>query len=128
MKTYPFDIHGFISSGNSEDDLVADLAAMSVIKFGWERSRLLVIFLSISELLQKLTQIFDAPVKRDSIVFSRVGRLEKSPNVFLGIGDLLGDGELLNFSKSSSEFSVLLGDTLGVLSIVLITSSWTDLE
>ena len=101
---------------------------MSVIELGWERSRLLVVFLSVRELLQKLSQILDAPVKGDSVVLTGVGRLEKSPDVFLGIGDLLADGELLDLSKSSSEFSVFFGDTLGVFSVVLVTDSWADLS
>ena len=101
---------------------------MSVIELGWERSRLLVIFLSVRELLQKLSQILDAPVKGNSVVLAGVGRLEKSPDVFLGIGDLLADGELLNLSKSSSEFGVFFGDTLGVFSVVLITDSWANLD
>jgi len=46
---------------------------MSVIKLGWKRSGLFVIFLRIRKLLQKLSQILDAPVKGDSVVLAGIG-------------------------------------------------------
>ena len=125
---YPFDVHGFVSSDNSEGDLVADLAAVGVVELGWERSRLLVVLLGIGELLQKLAQILDAPVEGDSVVLTGVGGFEECPDVFLGIGDLLADGELLDLAESSAEFSVLLADSLGVFAFVFIGGSWADLE
>ena len=75
IYTYPLDIHGLISGNDGESDLVTDIAALSIVKLSWERSRLLVVFLSVSKSFQKLSQIIDAPVECDSIVFTRISGL-----------------------------------------------------
>lgn len=128
IYTYPLDIHGLISGNNGESDLVTNIAALSVVKLSWERSRLLVVFLGVSESFQKLSQIIDAPFECDSIVFSRVSGFEKRPDVFFGIRNLLANRELLDLSESGSEFSIFLRNSLGVLAFVFVSSSWADLE
>ena len=51
IYTYPLDIHGLISGNNGESDLVTNIAALSVVKLSWERSRLLVVFLGECDLV-----------------------------------------------------------------------------
>ena len=60
----PLAVHGLIGGVNAEDNFVSDVAAEGILEFNREGSRFFVVFLSVSQFLQKFAEILHLKIKK----------------------------------------------------------------